>query len=147
MKLEIIADIVTLLAFAVTLFTAVKVFFINKEVLNVSNLFQLFQRLPEQLADMKKMASKLEKYDRVTEEDQHQLLGIARKISVISNNIEKKIIKQNKIKLLGLKEVIQTCDFLSKRYISDEDVARLHGDLMLLIYSIEEEKKDSQVII
>jgi len=140
------ADIVTLIAFAVTIITAVYVFFIDQKVKYISNLFKLFQRLAEQYSDLKKMASQLGKFDRVTEEDQHQLQDIVGKIAVISNNIEKKIIKQNKIKLLGLREVIQTCRNLSKRYISDEDVDDLHSDLKLLIYSIEEEKKDSQVI-
>ena len=131
------ADIVTLIAFVVTFFTAVYVFFIDQKVKYISNLFKLFQRLAEQYSDLKKMASQLGKFDRVTEEDQHQLQDIVGKIAVISNNIEKKIIKQNKIKLLGLREVIQTCRNLSKRYISDEDVDDLHSDLKLLIYSIE----------
>jgi len=147
MKLDIIADIVTLLAFAVTIITAVYVFFIDQKVKYISNLFKLFQRLAEQLADLKKEAAKLKKYSRGTEDDQFQLQEIVNTISAICHNIEKKTKRQDKIEFLGLKEVIQACRNYSKRHISGEEVSDLHSDLTRLIRNIEEEKKDSQVIV
>jgi len=128
MTLETTADIVTLLAFAVTIVTAVYVFFIDQKVKYISNLLKLFQRLEEQLADLKKEAAKLKKYSREMAEDQLQLQEIVNTISAICHNIEKKTKRQGQIEFLGLKEVIQTCRDLSERDISKKDV----GDFMVI---------------
>jgi len=140
-----IADVVTFLAFFVTCVTTYYVFFIDRKVKYISNLFALLQSLPKQLARLEKKSSILKEYYSVTDEDRFQLQDIVANICAICHNIEKKIKKQDKIKLLKLKEVIQMCDYFSKRNMTDEDIFCLHGDLMLLIYSIEEEKKDCQV--
>jgi len=137
-------DFIGILGFGFTLWAVIS---LKRDIKKLSNLFQLFQRLPKQLTDLKKMASKLEKYSRVTKEDQRPLKKIAETISAICNNIEKKIKGQDEIIFLRLQKVIQTCEVLSKHNICNDDVDRLHGVLTRLIYSIDEKMKDSPVIV
>ena len=102
------ADIVTLLAFAVTIFTAVKVLFINRDVQKLSNRYLLKLRLPEQLAELEDLSFELGKYFLVTEGNCDQVRNIIAKISAISHNVVKRI-RGLDIQLPGCHEVVQRC--------------------------------------
>ena len=156
-----VADVVTIIAFLITCFTAWKVFFINRDVQKLSNRYLLKLRLPEQFINLQSIADELLKQSHVSENNIDKIHILVAKVHAICDNLTRKIQGQNDIQLSTLSKVLQTCqDIQSNRNIpgtirnspdkpmlSRDDIINLHTDLMWLIQSIEEVIKDMEEVV
>ena len=156
-----VADVVTIVAFLITCFTAWKVFFINRDVQNMSNRYLLKLRLPEQLGNLKEIADALVEHFRVAEDNIDKIRHLVVKTHVICDNLTNKVQGQKNIQLLALNDVLQICQVIrnkrnmpdtirhapDKPMLSSDDVIDLYSDLMLLIQSIEEVLKDMKEVV
>lgn len=153
------ADVVTIVTFLFTCFTAWKVFFINRDVQKLSNRYLLKLRLPEQQGNLQRIAEALVERVCITESDIGEIRHLIVKTQVICDNLANKIQGQKNLRLLALNDVLQTCqEILKKRNMPDtiksepdkpmftrDDIINLHTNLMSLIQSIEESIKDKDM--
>ena len=158
-----IADIVTIIAFLFTCFTAWKVFFINRDVQNMSNRYLLRKRLPEILNGLDGICKELAlpNIAHVTEENAIQVRCLVAKCHGLCENLKLRLEGQNDIQLSALDDTVQICRTIKdERHnpgeirvshdsicLSGSDIRKLYGELSHLIQNIEDTMKDMESMI
>lgn len=156
--LSTIADILGVVGFALTCFTAFKVFFLNRDIKVLSNKYLFSQRIDEHLDDFKKSADQV--FPLLTNPSKNiQLIRIIVVECLAScKSLEKKILRsevRSLVPLLDLSEQIvhrrfsnrkqtQFFKILAIKPTTDDDIEEYYLCLIRLINDIENLNKDRQ---
>jgi hypothetical protein len=158
-----VADVVTIIAFLITCFTAWKVFFINRDVQNMSNRYVLKKRLPEIFGDLTKICDALAspEFAHVTKDNVTELRALVAKCLGLCETLKLRVAGQKDFQLFALNNTILVCKtIIEERIASDEirilpdsiflsgsDTRKLHGVLSRLIQNIKDTMKDMESMI